>query len=171
MTDPVLNKGNYAMRSDDPRCEQEYFSSNNPEFWGKTTEGLISWAYRRQMRSWSGKSGIVMSNEALGGEKSVITDYALIIAAIHRTLKLDHLILTVEALYGDDPDSLFGLVSSLSFSTRCSRATALVDIENYQLCRAISSNHPSRGEIVLNGWHKMAADVLDAEFRERGWVE
>lgn len=161
----------FVMRGDDPRCRHVAFTSSAPEFWGKTTESLIAWAYRRQLRSWSGKSGIIMTDEAWGGEKSVITDYALIIAAIHRTLKQDHFILTIEALYGEDPENLRGLAESLSWSTGCTRTRALIDIENYQLCRAVSSNHPSRGETVLDGWYRMAIDVLDKEFREREWVE
>jgi hypothetical protein len=165
----MLSTGNIAMRGDDPRCKDISVVRDLP-WWGKDTRGVVEWAYEMRSRGLYGKSMLVIFGDGFGGGENVLDIAVLLLAAIKHTLKADHLIDTLDGLYGDDPESVYQLTCQLSDWCRVSPGRALTAIESYQLSKRLSS-HPDKPEIALDGWHELAMKSLREEFLEREWID
>ena len=169
MAEPILRPGNIVMRGDDPRCKSLPVVRDLP-WWGRNARGVVEWAYEIRSRS-RHSAGLSLSDHSYGGEKDCGLYAVLVMSAIKRALGMDYLIDTVDCLYGDDPESLYQLTAQLSTWCRVSTGKAMAAIESYQVGLCLSCAGAQKPERVLDDWHKMAMDVLEAEFLERGWVE
>lgn len=157
-----------VMRSDDPRCQDLLETVVDGKKWA-SIHPLLEWAYRLNDGSRHARAIILGSLPVGEGGDGFLA--LAIVTRLHRVLGFDHLIQTVHVLYGEDPEATFSLVESLMKSSGCSRGSAFLDIENYCISRRPSSVRPSRGELILSGWHAMAVDVLEMDFRSQGWLE
>ena len=166
MTEPVLKKGASAMRGDDPRCKVHAPDPHGSRQWD-SAQTCLEWAYQCREASRSPRSPSLGS--LTGGARGDGLLSLSILASVHRTLKSDHLILTIGVMYGDDPEELCGLVDLLASWSRCSRGKALGEIEDFQVSHTVS-DRPSSPARTLSGWYALALGSLEDAFRERGWV-
>ena len=169
VAEPILRPGNIVMRGNDSRCKDIPAVRDLP-WWGKDARGVVEWAYEIRSRGLYGKSMFVIFGDGFGGGRDALDMAVLVLAAIKHTLKTDHLIDTIDGLYGDDPEAVYGLTSQLSVWCQVSKSKAYTAIESYQLSKRLSS-HPDKAEIALDGWHEMAMGSLGKEFLERGWID
>lgn len=140
----------------------------------KSIAALLDWCFRISTKSDLHSPILTFENPGSGGES--IADErlssALVQAAIKRELGWDYLISCVETIHGEDPASLCELVDQLSRSTGAPRGRVLLEVEAFQLFRALDScRRPSHSEEKLNGWYLMAIECLQIAFMERGWLD
>ena len=118
-----------------------------------------------------------LSDELPGRGTATVTDLrldlALVKATIRRVLSFDHLIESINAIYSDDPESVFAIVELLGQSLRCSRGQAMMALEHFKtmshdgLCSFDPRNPPERR---LTEWVDFAVGVLTEEFEGKEWI-
>ena len=165
MTEPLLNARNLAMRGSE--CLS---SDQEPEhsFLGRTVEDVLFRAYRLRSASRCAKGFRFEPDSGFEGATMGI-EGVLVIAAIRHVLGLDHLVLTIDALYGGEPEDIHGLSHVLSAFSRCSLRMAFEAVESYALGRMLSSS-PSGPERKLDEWHEIAVTALRRDFARRKWI-
>ena len=167
VTEPILKKGNLCMRGQDVKIRDLVKTAEEGRRWD-SIHLCLEWAYRINDSSRFPRP--IVLGTLPGGEGGEGLMALSIVNRIHKVLGFDHLIAAIHVMYGEDSQALFALVENLSAYARCSRGRALLDIENYQVSRKLSSIHPSRGETILDGWCQTSVDILDEDFRKKGWV-
>ena len=151
--------------------ERECLSSDQePEhsFLGRTVEDVLFRAYRLRAASRCAKGFRFEPDSGFEGATMGI-EGVLVIAAIRRVLGLDHLVLTIDALYGGEPEDIHGLSHVLSAFSGRSLRMAFEAVESYALGRMLSS-YPSGPERKLDEWHEIAVTALRRDFVRRKWI-
>lgn len=165
MTEPILNARNMAMRgSECSDCDQEPEHS----FLGRTVEDVLFRAYRLRAASRCAKGFRFEPDSGFEGATMGI-EGVLVIVAIRRVLGLDHLVLTIDAMYGGEPEDIHGLSHVLSAFSGRSLRMAFEAVESYALGRMLSS-YPSGPERKLDEWHEIAVTALRRDFVRRKWI-
>ena len=119
----------------------------------------------------------MLSDELPGRSGTTIMDsrleLALLKSAIVRSLGWDYLIDTMDAIFSDDPESIFSLAHHLSKKLNCGMGAASVAIERIKLMSHDGASEVTpngRAERVLVEWLDFSLDILGKEFTERGWL-
>lgn len=153
-----------------------------------SVEGILYWSYGISNRC--GYHSPQLSDEAPGRSFLRINDLrveaAMIQAEIYRELKWPHLRAIIEAKYGERQTAVQTCAEILKKTARtqsidqlvkivesyiewhklsCVEAAAVLIMSEYKGLRT-----KTRYEGILEGWHRLALDVVEDVFREKGWV-
>ena len=165
MPEPILNAHNMAMRGSECPCRD--MGSDHP-FLGRTVEDVLFRVYRLRVASRCAKGFRFDPDSGFEGSTLGI-EGVLVIAAIRRVLGLDHLVLTIDALYGGEPEDIHGLSQVLSAFSGRSLRLAFEAVESYAVGR-MHSSYPSGPERKLDEWHEVAVTALRRDFVRRKWI-
>ncbi len=154
-----------------------------------TVEGILFWSYGISNRS--GVKGIDYTPETKGRLGARMEDLrveaAMVQAVVNQTLEWPPLRSIIEAKYGEREDAVCQCAVLLEKTARTQQVAALMRLVehfcqfrkyrdreammDFSIGRNAVRETRSRYEGILEGWLWFALEMIEPEFRRRGWVE
>lgn len=154
-----------------------------------TTEGVLYWSYGISNRS--GAKAIDYYPETKGRLGSRMEDLrveaAMVQSVVNESLTWPHLRAIIEAKYGERANAVQACAVILKQTARTQTHENLVRLiehfcefrayrdrdlmRDFRLGRNAAREARMRYEGILRGWEWFALQILDPEFRGRGWIE